>query len=116
MTQALFAAALTLAALFLMDRIAPLSVRAAGVGLMPWTDRAAVTVFNRSYGWLRFPRTLFICLTSLVVFIGRLITDHETAVTIWIMIFCGLWGAFSWRDIWQARAEACLGVGEANHE
>lgn len=106
MTQALLSAVATLAVLFMMDRFAPLSVRAAGVGIMPWSNEAAVRRFDRSYGMFRFPRTLFICLASFAVFAYRLLPQLGGPIAVIIVVLCALWAGFSWRDIWRARAFA----------
>lgn len=87
----------------LFDRTTPFWIRLFGVGEFPLFDRKAVADFNRRYGGVRFPRSIFILLVPVAVYIESIWTTGSDYMAIAILLLILLWGLFSIRDAFRAR-------------
>jgi hypothetical protein len=89
--------------MILFDRAVPLMVRMYGAGVFPWGEKEPVASFYRNYGWVAFPRTLFLLLTCLAVSLNHVVPVDENVLLIIGIISVILWVVFAGRDVWKAK-------------
>jgi hypothetical protein len=82
-----------------MDRTLPQSVRTFSPGILPWGDPVKVAAFNRAYGLVRFPRTLF---AAGAVAAMALPSGPDDLLVLLPVAFVILWGIAAMFDIYRA--------------
>lgn len=92
--------------LIILDRASPQMIRTYGVGLFAWGERGNAEAFYARYGWVSFPRTLFLVLASISVSINQWVHIDEVAHLSIAIGAVLLWVVFVARDAWRARKAA----------
>lgn len=97
--------ALLMLGLMIVSELAfPQLIRQYGAGFMPWGEAERVARFNRAYGVIAFPRTLFLLLVCLPAAVSWVIpVDEDTEITT-MLIFLAGWLVSVVCDLLRARA------------
>jgi hypothetical protein len=77
--------------MFGFDLFLPFQFRSAGVGPMPWGEEASVRSFKRSYGMIKFPRTLLLFGPPLVLLWNRYFGLSDDAAAWLTVLTLGVW-------------------------
>jgi hypothetical protein len=88
------------------DRTLPDAVRIFSPGILPWAQPEKVKAFYRSYGWISFPRSIFVVATPILVAVAQSLGLRDEWVGMLFVALFILWWASAMRDIYRAGTAA----------
>ena len=89
--------------MIVLDRAFPTLIRMYGVGLFPWPDAENAKEIYRRYGYVSFPRTLFLFISCLSVSMDQFFRVDQTFELVILVVSLILWGIFALFDLLKAR-------------